>query len=196
MNGSIMIVFTLALGIALGTAMLSTVIFVYAKKQSFGLGGAVLTPFGVLLLGLSVWKTVDVSVSSDGGIQAKFEALEYKIGKDSEQTSERIGTLTRITSDKLVTKEHAAKVEIDNSLPDKVAAVCTTSSLLGKKLYFLTTNRHRMIEAVAQSEFPCSDPDAIEELVRINEKYATYLYGMVPKTKTTSAIVTASPDDL
>lgn len=53
--------------------------WVYIKHQIFGLGGSILTPFGVLLLGLSIWKTVEISVSPGGKIEAKFRAIEEHI---------------------------------------------------------------------------------------------------------------------
>jgi hypothetical protein len=74
------IVFTaLILGLVFGSLMLCSSLFVYIKHKTFGLGGAVLTVFGVILLGLSIWKTVEVSVKLEGEIEAKFEALEKRV---------------------------------------------------------------------------------------------------------------------
>jgi len=186
----------LILGIVLGTTMLGVVIFVYAKKQSFGLGGSILTPFGVLLIGMSIWKTIDISVSADGGIQAKFQALEKKVESDLEQASDRIGTLTKVTSEKIAKKEYKANVEIDNSLPNNIAAVCTTSNLFYKELFVLSSNRHRAISVNAKNEFPCTNPDSSVELLRINERDAIHLYGAVPETKSTSAIIVVTSNGL
>lgn len=72
---------TLALfmGLVFGSIMLSAVCWVYVKHQHFGTGGSVLTIFGVVLLGLSVWKTVELSISPEG-IDARFSKIEEKIG--------------------------------------------------------------------------------------------------------------------
>ena len=74
------IVFTaLILGLVFGSLMLCSLLFVYIKHKAFGLGGAVLTVFGVMLLGLSIWKTVEISVTPKGEIDAKFEVLEKRV---------------------------------------------------------------------------------------------------------------------
>ena len=74
------IVFTaLILGLVFGSLMLCSLLFVYIKHKTFGLGGSVLTVFGVMLLGLSIWKTVEISITPKGEIEAKFEALEKRV---------------------------------------------------------------------------------------------------------------------
>ena len=74
------IVFTaLILGLVFGSLMLCSLLFVYIKHKTFGLGGSVLTVFGVMLLGLSIWKTVEISITLEGEIEAKFEALEKRV---------------------------------------------------------------------------------------------------------------------
>ena len=74
------IVFTaLILNLVFGSLMLCSLLFVYIKHRTFGLGGSVLTVFGVMLLGISIWKTVEISVTLEGEIEAKFEALEKRV---------------------------------------------------------------------------------------------------------------------
>ena len=180
---------TLILGLILGTIMLCVVLFVYVKKQTFGFGGSILTTFGVLLLGLSLWKSVEVSVTPDGGIQAKFQALEQRIKQDAKKTSERIDTLTKVTTESIAKREFEALVKVDDSLPDDIGAVCTTSKLLYKNLFVMSSNRHRAISVKASKEFPCKTPDTSKELLKINKKFAEYLYGVVPDTELTSAII-------
>lgn len=70
---------TLIIGIILGSAMLLGVIFVYVKNQTYGMGGTSLTVFGTLLIGLSIWKTAEISITPEGGLQAKFEAIEREL---------------------------------------------------------------------------------------------------------------------
>ncbi|MEW8627047.1 MAG: hypothetical protein AB2551_14940 [Candidatus Thiodiazotropha sp.] len=72
------VVIALWAGIIFGSLLLGSVIFVYVRHREFGVGGSILTPFGVMLLGLSVWKTVDISVTADGGLEAKFRSIEAK----------------------------------------------------------------------------------------------------------------------
>ena len=59
--------------------MLCSLLFVFIKHKTFGIGGSVLTVFGVMLLGLSIWKTLEISVTAKGEIGAKFEALEKRV---------------------------------------------------------------------------------------------------------------------
>ena len=83
----------LILGLILGSLMLISVVFVFAKHQAFGMGGTLMTPFGVLLLGLSIWKTAEISVTPEGGLAAKFESLEQQVADINEEqktTSEQV----------------------------------------------------------------------------------------------------------
>ncbi|MFA5923966.1 MAG: hypothetical protein WC856_22200 [Methylococcaceae bacterium] len=57
-------VFIIAL--VVGTAVLFSVIWVYVKNQSFGLGGSILSTLAVILIGMSVWKEMKFSVGKDG----------------------------------------------------------------------------------------------------------------------------------
>lgn len=65
-------------GIILGALMLAAVTINFVRHQSFGWGGSIFTVFGVVLVGLSVWKTVEVSVGADG-LETRFTALGNKI---------------------------------------------------------------------------------------------------------------------
>lgn len=62
-------------GIVFGSLMLGCVCFVYVKHHKFGLAGSVLTIFGVILIGLSIFKTVEVKVKATGEIEARFQAV-------------------------------------------------------------------------------------------------------------------------
>ena len=78
MEGKILFI-ALILGIVFGSLMLCCLLFVYIKHKKFGLGSSVLTVFGVMLLGFSIWKTADISVTLEGKIEAKFEALTKQV---------------------------------------------------------------------------------------------------------------------
>lgn len=101
----------LIFGIVFGSLMLSSVIYVYIKHKTFGLGGSILTVFGVMLLSLSIWKTVEISVTPKGGIEAKFKALSSRIEGIQEKTNSITGNLEkRVEEIREMTKSTDAKV--------------------------------------------------------------------------------------
>ena len=61
-------------GIALGAALLIIVCLTYYKQSRFGLGGTLLSFFGVVLLGLSIWSEVEFSFG-----RMKFHAMRQRI---------------------------------------------------------------------------------------------------------------------
>ena len=84
------VVIALWAGIIFGSLLLGSVAFVYVRHREFGLGGSILTPFGVMLLGLSLWKSVDISVSADGGLKAEFRSIKETAetaAKDAKQAA-------------------------------------------------------------------------------------------------------------
>ena len=97
----------LTLGLIFGSVMLGVTCIVYYKRQIFSLGGSVLTVFGVVLLGLSIWKTVDVSISPTGGIEAKFSAVERRIIDQVQKTGQVIEDRVEKTGKAVETKVSA-----------------------------------------------------------------------------------------
>ena len=77
------------LGLIFGSAMLAVACLKYYKHGLFALGGSVLTVFGVLLLGLSIWTTVDIKVSPQGQIEARFEKTVEMAVEKVEQTTQK-----------------------------------------------------------------------------------------------------------
>lgn len=75
--------FTVAL--VLGSLMLACVCYVYVRHQVFGIGGSALSGLGVVLIGMSVWKTVDVAFD-EKGVRAKLEQVET-VAKRAESTA-------------------------------------------------------------------------------------------------------------
>ncbi len=69
----------LILGIVFGSLMLCSLLFVYIKHKKFGIGISVLTVFGVMLLGFSIWKTAEISSILEVEIEAKFQALTKQV---------------------------------------------------------------------------------------------------------------------
>jgi hypothetical protein len=66
-------------GLVIGALALISTCIVWMRKQVMGLGGTVLSLVGVVLMGLSIWKNVEISVDKDG-VEAKFRALEEQVG--------------------------------------------------------------------------------------------------------------------
>lgn len=76
--------------------MLIAATWVFVRHRSFGIGGGVLTVFGAILLGMPVWRTVDVSVDQSG-VSAKFEQLETQIVDVKRETATKISQVEKRT---------------------------------------------------------------------------------------------------
>lgn len=74
------------IGLALGAAMLLSVCFVFIRHQRFGVGGGFLCGFGVILVGMSVWQNIDVTVDATG-FQAELQRLRSEV-REARQTAE------------------------------------------------------------------------------------------------------------
>ena len=75
----------------LGAAVLVAVIWLYLTKQKFGNAGAMLTVFAVVLLGMPMWSSVEVSVSNRG-VSARFEVESQRwLGRAQQLKSEIYG---------------------------------------------------------------------------------------------------------
>jgi hypothetical protein len=64
---------TLIMGLILGTICLLAAVHNFVRHQSFGLGGVVLVAFGAMLLGLSIWQSVELSIDTEGNITATYK---------------------------------------------------------------------------------------------------------------------------
>jgi hypothetical protein len=53
-------------GVIFGSAAISAAVVVWVRKQVFAYGGSALCVAGVVLLGLSIWQTVEFGVSATG----------------------------------------------------------------------------------------------------------------------------------
>lgn len=65
-------------GLILGSLAIISVCWVWVSKQVLGSGGGVLSFFGVLLVGLSLWSSASVEVSPEG-FRAEFERLQQEV---------------------------------------------------------------------------------------------------------------------
>ena len=82
--------------LVLGGLMLITVCGVFAFSQSFGFGGSVLTVSGVVLIGMSVWRKIDVTVS-EKGFTAKLEQVEAQALEAKAKASKSAETAQQAT---------------------------------------------------------------------------------------------------
>lgn len=83
-------------GILFGGWALSSVIWVWTKKQIYAYGGSALSVVGIILMGLSIYKTIDVKAAPDG-IGIKLAELEKLL---NEQRQREVRTkLASIPSD-------------------------------------------------------------------------------------------------
>ena len=73
----------LIIGLALGSAMLLIVSVAFLLGHAFGLGGVTLALVGTLLLGLSIWRSVQIRVSPGGGFEASFERFKEEVREDT-----------------------------------------------------------------------------------------------------------------
>ncbi|ALP53287.1 hypothetical protein Tel_09025 [Candidatus Tenderia electrophaga] len=76
-------------GLVLGSLAIVSVCWVWIQKQVLGAGGGVLSFFGVLLVGLSLWTSASVEVTPEG-FRAEFERLEREVQQVA-QKSQQIG---------------------------------------------------------------------------------------------------------
>jgi hypothetical protein len=107
MEGKILFI-ALILGIVFGSLMLCCLLFVYIKHKKFGFGGFVLTVFGVMLLGFSIWKTAEISVTLYAKIEAKFEALTKRVEDVREITNSTTAIVDEVRE---IASSATAKVE-------------------------------------------------------------------------------------
>ncbi len=67
-------------GLVLGTFAIVAACGVWVRKQLFGAGGTVLSLVGLILVGLSVWKSVEISVT-EGTVSVRLERLEQDLAE-------------------------------------------------------------------------------------------------------------------
>ena len=76
-----------AVALVLGSLMLLSVCFVYIKHQMLPMGGIAMSLFSVILVGMSVWQSIDVSFDQQG-FQAKLDQSVDTANEAKEQAEE------------------------------------------------------------------------------------------------------------
>jgi len=89
---------TLVMGIVIGSICVLSAVHNHVRFQSFGLGGVVLTAFGTLLLGLSIWQSVELSIDAKGNFTAAYkqykknEGLKFNLDKGALSLEDYLGS--------------------------------------------------------------------------------------------------------
>lgn len=88
----------IAAGIVFGACAISSVSWVWFRKQIFAYGGSVLSVVGVILIGLSIYKTVDVR-AAPGGIGIKLAEMEQMLKEQGEAQKSAQASLAKFPAD-------------------------------------------------------------------------------------------------
>lgn len=104
--------------LVLGSIMLLSVCFVYVRHQVLQLSGMGLTAFAVILVGMSVWKNINVSVD-ETGFTAKLEQAIEIANQAKKETAEIKQLNQQTTEAALALKETVETIRIQEALRDK-----------------------------------------------------------------------------
>jgi hypothetical protein len=83
-------VIAIGAGVFFGSVAISCVSWVWFKRQIFAYGGSALSVAGIILMGLSIYKTIDVQAAPDG-IRLKLAELETSIAGIARTTASSQG---------------------------------------------------------------------------------------------------------
>jgi hypothetical protein len=128
-------------GIVFGSWALSSVIWVWTKKQIYAYGGSALSVVGVILMGLSIYKTVDVKAAPDGiGIKlAEIEKAVKNQGDAQQAAQQKLAQLPSDLGQKITALDQTVKQQgqIQAAQLKKLegtASVIQRASTTGEKL--------------------------------------------------------------
>jgi hypothetical protein len=98
-------------GIIFGALAISSVSWVWFRRQIFAYGGSVLSVTGIVLIGLSIYKTVDVTAAPSGiGIKlAEVEKLIQEQGETQKATQVKLAQLPSDIGPKLAQLDRTVK---------------------------------------------------------------------------------------
>lgn len=77
----------LCVSLAFGALSLGAAVWVYIKHQYFGFGGSILSMVGIILLGMSVWKSIDIQAGEN------YRVRLLKAEKDIKKAEQEINDL-------------------------------------------------------------------------------------------------------
>lgn len=114
---------TFILGMILGTSMITVSTYVYYRKQVFPIGAIVMTVFGTLLLGLSIWQSAKIQVGADGNISASFEKFKQEVKEEvkhsNQSVTQKIEDLNSIVGTDSSSLEKLRRREVVDRMVDK-----------------------------------------------------------------------------
>ena len=96
-------------GMIIGAVAIGAVCWVWVRKQTFGTGGIGLSIVGVILVGLSVWKSVEVSYTN-GNLVVRLQKLEQRLGQVAEASSAVTQEVQKLTDSANTTREEFLKL--------------------------------------------------------------------------------------
>src|SRR3989304_9691070 len=96
-------------GMVFGAVAIAAVCWVWVRKQTFGTGGIALSIVGVILVGLSVWKSVEVSYTN-GNLVVRLQKLEQRLGQVAEASSAVTQEVQKLTDRANQTREEFLKL--------------------------------------------------------------------------------------
>lgn len=104
--------------LVLGSIMLLSVCFVYVKHQVLQFSGMGLSAFAVILIGMSVWKNIDVSVDQNGFTAKLEQAIEIanQVKKENEQLKQQNDQTAQAA---LALKDTLETIRVQEVLRDK-----------------------------------------------------------------------------
>ena len=82
-------------GILVGSLAILGVVWVWARKQVFGLGGGVLSFFGTVLIGLSVFSRAQITIGDTTIVLETLQQQVETLEQDKIQLAEEVGKLSR-----------------------------------------------------------------------------------------------------
>jgi hypothetical protein len=104
---------TYVIGLIIGSVAVLAVIFVYVKDRTFGTGGTALSLVGVILLGLSIWSDIQISVNKEG-VDARFETIERNIEMIANTSADLTKEVDKVANN--VQKSNTQFLELTNTL--------------------------------------------------------------------------------
>ena len=119
-------------GLILGSLAIVSVCWVWVRSQVLGPGGGVLSFFGVLLVGLSIWSSASVELTPEG-FRAQFERLQEEVtqvAEKSEQISEEVEAVAKVNN--AITRE--IQVVAENLAVNKTQFLELTNVLKQKQV--------------------------------------------------------------
>jgi hypothetical protein len=82
-----------AFGLLLGSILLLASVHNFIKYRTFGLGGSVLTVFGTMLVGLSLWSQFEITIDQ-GKLSARY-ILSQELGQRAAQVNNQIAEIRK-----------------------------------------------------------------------------------------------------